>query len=85
MNKTFSENAWDDFLFWVRENKKIANKINVLIKDIDRSGYEGLGHPEPLRGNLSGYWSRDIDKKNRLIYRITDNDAIHIIQCKGHY
>jgi len=60
-------------------------KINRLINDILRSGYVGIGSPEPLKGNLSGYWSREIDQKNRLIYRINDNDDTEIIQCKGHY
>ena len=85
MNKSFSDYAWDDYLFWQKENKKTAEKINKLLKDIDRNGYEGIGNPEPLKGNLSGYWSREIDKKNRLIYRISDDKQIKIIQCKEHY
>ena len=64
--------------------KKTLKRINMLIKDIERNGHNGLGCPEPLKGNLSGFWSRRIDKKNRLVYRIVDN-VIQIIQCRTHY
>lgn len=84
MNKKFSEQAWEDYLYWQTQDKKTLKKINSLIKDIDRNGYEGIGKPEPLGENLSGFWSRRIDDKNRLVYRITDN-AIEIAQCRTHY
>jgi len=70
---------------WQTEDKRTLKKINKLIKDIIRNGNEGIGNPEPLKNNLSGYWSREIDEKNRLVYRILDDDRIEIIQCKGHY
>jgi toxin YoeB len=85
MNKTFSDNAWEDYLSWQKEDKRTLNKINELLKDIDRNGNVGIGHPKPLTGDLSGYWSREIDKKNRLVYRLMDNDIIYILQCKSHY
>ena len=67
MNKMFSDNAWQDFLIWMREDRKTAKKIASLLADIERNGNEGLGKPESLKGNLSGYWSRRITEKDRLI------------------
>jgi len=67
MNKVFSENAWQDFMAWVREDRKIARRINELLTDIERNGHEGIGKPEALRHDLSGYWSRRITQKDRLI------------------
>lgn len=84
MNKMFSDNAWQDFLLWIHENRKIAKKISQLISDIERNGNQGLGKPEALKGNLSGYWSRRITEKDRLIYRF-DETTIYIAACKGHY
>lgn len=84
MNKMFSDNAWQDFLLWMREDRKTAKKIASLLADIERNGNEGLGKPESLKGNLSGYWSRRISEKDRLIYRF-DETTIHIAACKGHY
>ena len=84
MNKVFSDFAWEDYIQWQTEDKKTLRKINELIKDIDRNGYEGIGKPEPLRHDLTGYWSRRITDKDRLIYRILD-ETIYIIACKGHY
>lgn len=84
MNKMFSDNAWQDFLIWMREDRKTAKKIASLLADIERNGNEGLGKPESLKGNLSGYWSRRITEKDRLIYRF-DETAIYIAACKGHY
>jgi len=82
---SFSLDGWDDYLSWQTGDRRTIKKINSLIADIIRNGYEGIGHPEPLKGDLSGYWSREIDKKNRLIYRIFDDDTIEIIHCGGHY
>lgn len=84
MNKMFSDNAWQDFLVWVREDRKIAKKIAALLSDIERNGNEGIGKPESLKGNLTGYWSRRITEKDRLIYRF-DETTIYIAACKGHY
>ena len=84
MNKMFSDNTWQDFLLWMREDRKTAKKIASLLADIERNGNEGLGKPESLKGNLSGYWSRRISEKDRLIYRF-DETTIYIAACKGHY
>lgn len=84
MNKVFSDYAWEDYLQWQKEDKKILKKINEIIKDIDRNGYEGMGKPEPLRHGLTGYWSRRVTEKDRLVYKIEGN-TIYIIGCKGHY
>ena len=84
MNKTFSDQAWEDYVFWQSEDRKTLKRINQLLKDIDRNGNEGIGKPEPLKGNFSGYWSRRIDEKNRLVYRI-DGGNLLIAACKSHY
>jgi len=84
VNRLFSATAWDDFMAWVQEDRKVARKIDTLLKDIERNGNEGLGKPEPLRENFSGYWSRRITEKDRLIYRF-DDKIIYIAACKGHY
>ena len=84
MNKMFSDNAWQDFLLWMREDRKTAKKIASLLADIERNGNEGLGKPESLKGNLSGYWRRRISEKDRLIYRF-DETTIYRAACKGHY
>lgn len=83
-NIVFSEQAWQEYLSWQTEDKKTLRKINQLLQDISRNGNEGMGKPEALKNNLSGYWSRRIDEKNRLVYRIA-GDNIEIIQCKNHY
>ena len=83
-NLTFSEKGWAQYLYWQVQDRKILAKINSLISDIKRNGNEGLGKPEPLVGELSGYWSRRITDKDRLIYSI-DNDGVNIIGCRGHY
>jgi toxin YoeB len=84
MRKSWFDEAWDDYESWQREDKKTLKKINALLKDIDRNGYEGIGHPEPLRNELSGWHSRKINEYDRLVYRI-DGDVISILSCKGHY
>lgn len=84
MNKAWQDDAWEDYLYWQKQDKKILKKINQLLKDIDRNGYEGIGKPELLVGNLSGYWSRRIDDKNRIVYKLED-DQIIIVQCGSHY
>lgn len=84
MNKSWSDQAWEDFEYWTSNDKKTLKKILQLLKDIDRNGYVGLGKPEPLKGNLSGYWSRRIDDCNRIVYKIEDG-VVKIIQCGSHY
>ena len=84
MIKAWTTSAWDDFVYWQNQDRKTLKKILKLIKDIDRNGYSGIGKPEPLVGDLSGYWSRRIDAKNRIVYKI-DADMIKIIQCGSHY
>ena len=84
-NLGFTMRGFDDYVYWQTEDKRTLNKINKLITDIMRNGYTGIGHPEPLKNDLSGKWSREIDEKNRLVYKILDNNRIEIYQCKGHY
>lgn len=84
MIKAWDDEAWEDYLYWQTQDKKTLKRINALILDIDRNGYTGIGKPEPLKGNLSGYWSRRIDDVNRLVYRI-QGDRIEILQCRTHY
>ena len=84
MNKVFTSNGWEDYIYWQTEDKKTLKKINTLLKDIDRNGNEGIGKPEHLIGNLSGFWSRRINEKDRLIYKI-DEYNIYILSCRYHY
>lgn len=84
MKKLWTDRAWDEYLTWQEQDKKTLRKLNKLIKDIERSPFEGLGKPEPLKHNLSGWWSRHIDEPNRIVYRIKDGN-LEISQCKGHY
>lgn len=81
----FQERAWKEYLSWQREDMKGLRKLNDLIRDIMREPYDGIGKPEPLRGALSGWWSRRIDDKNRIVYRAKGDRVIEIAQCKGHY
>ncbi len=84
MIKAWDDFAWEDYLYWLAQDKKTVKRINQLLQDIDRNGNTGIGKPEPLKGNMQGYWSRRIDETNRLIYRITEN-RIEILQCRSHY
>lgn len=84
MIKAWSDDAWEDYLYWQNQDRKTLKRINKLLDDINRNGYEGIGKPERLSGDLSSYWSRRIDDKNRIVYRIKDN-IIQIIQCGSHY
>ena len=82
----FSENSWEEYLYWQVSDKKVLKRIKMLLKDISRNGAkEGLGKPELLKANLSGLYSSRIDEKNRLVYFVSDNGDIEIIQCKRHY
>ena len=80
----FSEKAWSDYLYWQTEDRKSLKRLNQLIRDTERSPYSGIGKPEPLVGELSGFWSRRIDEVNRLVYRI-NGDTMEILSCRGHY
>jgi toxin YoeB len=81
---TFHPNGWDDYLYWQQNDKKVLKKINNLIKEIMRNPFEGTGKPEPLKFDLSGFWSRRIDQEHRFVYRVEKND-LHILTCRYHY
>lgn len=80
----FDDNGWDDYLFWQKTDKTKLKRINDLIKECRRTPFEGRGKPEPLKGNLSGFWSRRIDDEHRLVYSF-NNDTLTIIACRYHY
>jgi toxin YoeB len=80
----FVPDAWDAYLYWHDQDKKTLNRINILITAAGRDPFSGIGKPEPLRGDLSGYWSRRIDDANRLVYRATDSELV-IVACRFHY
>ena len=84
MKLIFAEKAWEDYLYWQKRDKKNLNRINTLIKEIQRTPFDGIGKPEQLRYALSGYWSRRIDEANRLVYAVKD-DSILIAQLRYHY
>ena len=84
MIKVWQDDAWEEYLYWQNQDKKTLKRINLLLKDIERNLYEGIGKPELLTGDLSGFWSRRIDDKNRIVYRIKDN-KIEIAQCGSYY
>ncbi len=84
MFKIFSDLAWEDYCYWQTQDKKTLHRINLLLKHIDRNGYKGIGKPEPLTGDLSGWWSRRIDDCNRIVYKINEGKLI-IAQCGSHY
>ncbi len=84
MRKIWFDEAWEDYLYWQTQDKKTLKRINMLLKDIERGNSDGIGKPEPLKGDMSGFWSRRIDEVNRLVYRIT-GDLLEIVSCKGHY
>jgi toxin YoeB len=81
---SWAEKAWDDYLYWQATDKKTLKRINMLINDIKRQPFSGLGEPEPLKHNWSGYWSRRIDKEHRLVYKVSKETVI-IVQCRYHY
>ncbi len=84
MIKQWTDEAWNDYLWWQRQDKKTLKRINLLIKDIERNSVDGIGKPERLTGDLSGMYSRRIDQKNRLVYEIASNSII-IYSCRDHY
>ncbi len=84
MKKVWFDEEWQDYSYWQTQDKKTLKRVNNLLKDIERGYFEGIGKPEPLKGDMSGFWSRRIDEVNRLVYRIR-GDVIEIVSCKGHY
>lgn len=84
MKKIWHDKAWEEYLYWQTQDKKTLKKINRLLSDIDRNGYNCIGKPEPLKGNLSGAWSVRIDEKNRIVFRIS-GDTMEILECGSHY
>jgi toxin YoeB len=84
MIKIWHDTAWDDYLYRQTQDRKTLKRINKLLQDIDRNGYNGIGKPEPLKGDLSGFWSIQIDEKNRIVFRI-ENSKLEITQCGSHY
>lgn len=84
MDLFWDQSAWEDYQFWIDNDKKVLRKINALIKECQRTPFEGTGKPEPLRQNLSGFWSRRITGEHRLVYKV-ENDVLFIAQCRYHY
>ena len=83
-NRLFTDNAWKDYLYWQAHDRKTLKKVNALIEDVCRNGYDGIGKPEPLAADLAGFWSRKINDKDRLVYQVTDETA-YFIACRSHY
>lgn len=81
---SWTDKAWEDYLFWQEQDRKVLKRINALIKDAQRNPFEGLGNPEPLKHQFSGFWSRRIDREHRLVYQV-ENDILLIAQCRFHY
>lgn len=84
MKLSWADEAWEDYLYWQVTDKKLLKRINALIKDTKRQPFEGIGDPEPLRYNWTGYWSRRINREHRFIYKVK-NDELLIAQCRYHY
>ena len=84
MKFIFSEQAWEDYLYWQKTDRKLLERINALVKDVSRSPFEGIGKPEPLKNALSGYWSRRINEEHRIVYKIVDSSML-IAQLRYHY
>ena len=84
MKLIFSENAWEDYLYWQKTDKKLLSRVNKLIKETKREPFEGVGKPEPLKHYLAGYWSRRINDEHRMVYKVTE-DALLLAQLRYHY
>lgn len=84
MNKVWFDEAWEDYLHWQAQDRKTLKRINLLLRDIERGAFDGIGKPEALKGEFSGFWSRHIDDTNRLVYRIRGG-VLEILSCRGHY
>ena len=85
MGLAWDDSAWEDYLWWQANDRKVLKRINLLLRDIQRSEHDGIGKPEPLRFQLSGYWSRRITDEHRLVYRVDDAGDIHVVACRHHY
>jgi toxin YoeB len=85
MKKNWEERAWNDYLYWQKHDKGKVNRINALLKDIERHPFDGIGSPEPLKYDLGGWWSRQIDLEHRIVYRVANGIQIDIMSCYGHY
>jgi toxin YoeB len=84
MQKAWTDEAWEEYLYWQVQDKKTLKRINSILKDINHSPFSGIGKPEPLKHELQGYWSRRIDEANRIVYKV-ENEQIVIVQCGTHY
>ncbi len=84
MRIIFHEQAWDDYLYWQKQDRKLLARLNSLIKECTRTPFDGTGKPEPLKGQLSGWWSRRLNREHRLVYRV-EEDQLLIAQCRYHY
>ncbi len=84
MRLVFAEQAWEDYLYWQKTDKKLLERVNTLIKDVTHSPFSGIGKPEPLKNALSGYWSRRINEEHRIVYKIVDG-SVFIAQLRYHY
>jgi toxin YoeB len=84
MKKVFADQAWEDYLYWQIQDRNIIKRINALVKDTERSPYEGIGKPEPLKHSLAGYWSRRINDEHRMVYKV-ENDSLLLAQLRYHY
>ena len=84
MNKQWSDEAWEDYLYWQAEDKKILKRINLLLRDIERGAFDGIGKPEALKYDLAGFWSRRITEEHRLIYSV-QGGVLQIVKCRSHY
>ena len=84
MRLVFSQDAWDDYLHWQKTDRRLLNRVNLLIREILRSPFEGIGKPEPLKHGLAGYWSRRINDEHRLVYKV-EGESVMIAQCRYHY
>ena len=84
MKLIFSQDAWDDYLHWQKTDRRLLNRVNLLIREVLRSPFEGIGKPEPLKHGLAGYWSRRINDEHRLVYKV-EGESVMIAQCRYHY
>ncbi|RLA70921.1 MAG: Txe/YoeB family addiction module toxin [Epsilonproteobacteria bacterium] len=84
MNLTWTDESWDEYLYWQTHDKKVLKRINLLVKDLKRDPFDGLGKPEPLKYELAGCWSRRITDEHRIVYEVMDNSIV-IISCRFHY
>ena len=84
MSLSWADNAWEDYLYWQETDEKVLARINTMIKEIQRQPFKGIGKPEPLKHNWTGYWSRRINREHRLVYKVV-KEIVYIAQCRYHY